>query len=188
MGGMIAKVLSTVRASRKGVPKLDVKADPGGGGNITFEQVSPAGEDSVPLPGDYLGGVSTQGTGRSFASGYNDARNVGIAESGEVRRYARDAAGAPVSSVHLFRDGSIELVSETGESGLTLAADGSLEGFNASGSFKLEVSGDFTANGATITAAGEVINKLGIVLGTHVHVGSPTAPLGGVSPTGTPVP
>jgi len=169
MAGIIARVLSTLRVTRDGVSRLEVKADPGGGANVTPDHFGPAGDDSAPLPADFLGGIPVQGTGRFVASGYVDSRNPGIALGGEVRRYGRDAAGTIVSSVHLFRDGSIELSSVLGASGLTLGADGSVTGFNAAGSFALDASGNFNVNGAVITAAGEVIDAGGIVLGTHVH-------------------
>ncbi len=169
MAGVIARVLSTLRVVRDGVSRLEVTADPGGGANITPEHFSPAGDDSVPLPADFLGGILVQGTGRTIASGYVDSKNPGIALGGEVRRYARDENGAIVSSVHLLRDGSIELSSVLGVNGLTLGADGSITGFNAAGSFVLVANGDFEVNGAKIDASGEITNAAGIVLGTHVH-------------------
>jgi len=169
MAGVIARVLSTLRVVRDGVSRLDVKTDPGGGANITPEHFSPAGDDSAPLPADFLGGIPVQGTGRFIASGYVDPLNPGIALDGEVRRYARNEAGAIVSSVHLFRDGSIELVSVVGGNGLRIGGDGAIRGFNSAGSFQLAANGDFDVNGAKIDANGEVTNAAGIVLGTHVH-------------------
>lgn len=168
MAGVIAKVLSTLRVTRDGVSRLTVKSEPGGG-EFTPDHFGPAGDDSAPLSGDFLGGIPVQGTGRGVVSGYVDPVNPGIALGGEVRRYGRDEAGAIVSSVHLFRDGSIELVSVPGASGFTLGADGSITGFNASGDFKLAANGDFEVNGAKIDASGEITNAAGIVLGTHDH-------------------
>lgn len=183
MAGVIARVLSTLRVVRDDVSRLEVKSDPGGGANITPEHFGPAGDDSAPLPADFLGGVPVQGTGRFVASGYVDPINPGISLGGEVRRYARDEDGAIVSSIHFFRDGAIELQSAVGGNVLTLGVDGSIAGTNAAGSFALAANGDFNVNGATIDASGEITNAAGIVLGTHDHTpgtflgdGNPVSP------------
>lgn len=44
----------------------------------------------------------------------------------------------------------------------------------------MDVTGDMTANEVTATGGG-------IVLGTHTHIGSPTSPVGPITPTGTPL-
>lgn len=84
----------------------------------------------------------------------------------------------------LAPDGSTTIESPVGT--FTVAADGTITGSNASGSFQLQPGGgfvlnsgtgslelqsggDFIVNGAKITAAGEVINAAGKVLGTHTH-------------------
>ena len=186
MGGMISKVLSTRRVTRHGAPVLDVKANNGGRAPITLEHLSPAGDDSAPLPGDYLGGTPTQGTGRGVVSGYVDVRNEGIAEPGEVRRYSRDLDGAVQATLHLMGDGTVQIVSTpTGTSftiqvdgtitvanpaaSVVLNDDGSIRGENGAGYFQLSDAGEFEANGAKITKVGEVINAAGTVLGTHTH-------------------
>ena len=185
MAGIIARVLSTVRRVRNGVSILDVKINTAGDVR-TLEHLSPAGDDSNPLPEDYLGGSPVQGSGRGVVSGYVDPLNPGVTLPGEARRYSRDLAGAIQATLHLTRDGSIQLVSVPGGSSwtldadgsvtstnangtLTLHADGSISGSSPGGAFDLSAAGDLTVNGAKISAAGEMINAAGVVLGTHLH-------------------
>jgi len=67
---------------------------------------------------------------------------------------------------------------------------------NASSSFKVDAGGASlemaggvcTINGAQIDAAGLITDGIGTALDSHTHIGSPSAPLGAVSPTGIPVP
>lgn len=66
------------------------------------------------------------------------------------------------ASIALTPAGAIEIIAP---GGVTITGD-------------LDVSGDIVANEVTAS---------GIALSTHVHVGSPTAPTGAISPTGAPV-
>ena len=78
----IAKLLSFVRAVRNGIPVSDVKCDPGGGANVTAEHAGPPGDDSHPLPDDYVAIGAASGTGRETAVGYFDPKNAGKAQAG----------------------------------------------------------------------------------------------------------
>ena len=68
--GRIAKLLSFLRTSRNEAKISDVKVDPGGGPNITAEHFAAAGDDSHPLPGDYVALNTDSGSGRESAIGY----------------------------------------------------------------------------------------------------------------------
>lgn len=107
--GFIAKLLSFVRTERNGANISDVKVDPGGGPNVTGEHFSAPGDDSHPLPNDYAILVAVRGSGRKSVVGYADPVNPPEALDGEVRRYARDDSGAPVSYLWLRNTGILEL-------------------------------------------------------------------------------
>lgn len=194
--GLIAKLLSFTRATRNGVPVTDVKADPGGGAILTAEHAAPAGDDSCPLPGDYVALGYAPGTGRKTALGYFDTVNTPLAGPGEKRIYGRDGDGAAISivwlkstgeiiinneaaTISLADGGDITLGSGGGTVTVTVKASGEIEGANATGNFKLETSGAFTANGAKMTLTGDVVTASGLSLLTHVHpTSSPGAPTG----------
>jgi len=153
--GMIARLLSFITG---GVTASRVDA---GGGDITeIPHFSAPGDDSHPLPDDYVAVIRTRGTGRSAAIGYVDGANAQQAAAGEKRIYARDSGGTVVVEVWLKNDGTATIKNDGGE--FTLNPDGT-------GDF---TGGDFTINGATITAAGDVKSALGISLNTHTHVGN----------------
>lgn len=175
--GIIARVLSFTRVERNGVKLSDVKLDPGGGPNITGEYFADAGDDAHPLSTDYAAAISIPRDGSKIPVGYADPINTPKATAGDKRIYGRDAStGVAVNEVWLKADSSILISNANGS--FELKADGSIKGLNASGSFELESGGDFVVNGATITAAGEVINAAGVVLGTHTHdiLGGSSAP------------
>lgn len=151
MGGL-AKILSFVRTTRNGAPVSDVKTDPGGGANVTAEHFGPAGDDSSPLPGDfvYLGGVPR--TGGRAALGYLDPGNTPQAGAGEKRIYARDPnTGAVAVELWLKNDGSAVLT-------------------NAAGSLTLDAAGNVACSGS-LTAAGVTDSTQNVTLGTHTHSG-----------------
>ncbi len=152
MAGVIATVLSTERKKRNGAQVTDVKSDSGGEHILTPEHFSPAGDDSLPLPGDSLGGIPVQGSGRSIVSGYVDPINPGVAKPGEVRRYSRDDEGTVQATFHLRKDGSVEVQSVVGFASMVLGKDGSITGVNSQGSFTLDAQGGFkiTNAGATL--------------------------------------
>jgi len=108
--GRIAKVLDFARAVVRGAHVSDVTGDPGGGGNVTARHFGPPGEDSQPLPGDYVATERAPGSGREQVTGYADTKNQPKAAGGEVRRYARDpASGTIVGVLWLRNDGTVEV-------------------------------------------------------------------------------
>ena len=72
-------------------------------------------------------------------------------------------------------DGSIEIISSVG---ITITGDLTVTGDTI-------MSGDLTADGDVV--GGTVKTAGGKDLDTHVHIGSATAPTGGISNTGAPV-
>jgi hypothetical protein len=108
---MITRLLSFLRADRDGVKAPDVKVDTGGGANITAEHFAPPGDDSHPLPDDYVLSTGASGTGRASVAGYFDPVNEGRSAEGERRAYSREPSeegGKRVIAEHwLKNDGSV---------------------------------------------------------------------------------
>ena len=80
--GRIAKLLSFVREVRNGAKVSDSKVDPGGGADITAQHFAAAGDDSHPMPGDYVALNTDSGSGRESAVGYLDPLNAPKALTG----------------------------------------------------------------------------------------------------------
>lgn len=203
--GRIAKLLSFVRVTRNGAKLSDVKVDPGGGPNVTAEHFAAAGDDSNPLPGDYVALNADSGSGRESAIGYLDPLNEPKALPGDKRIYARDEDGVVIVEVWLKNTGEATIVNENGsvtlrpdgsvitttpESTFDAKADGSIKGANADGAFELAVGGDFLVNGVTIDTNGNITSPATIT-GTNV-AGTTSVKAGGkelaghVHPAGTP--
>jgi hypothetical protein len=167
----VATVLASERTTEDGAHVVDVTADLGGGDNATLDHFAPPGVDALPLPGDGAAISGGASTGGEQATGYNDPKNEGKAQPGEMRVYARNAAGEVVCEIWLKNDGSID-------------------GRNANGFFGLQADGTFGANGVTISPTGALEAPLEITamasavpvkLSTHTH---PT----GTGPSGPPMP
>lgn len=169
--GRVAEVQSFSRTTDEdGAHVSDVQVDPGGGANVTCAHFACAGDDSFPLPGDFVATMPSAGKGAEQVVGYLDPKNEPQAEKGEKRIYSRDPNdGAPVAHVWLKKDGTIVIE-------------------NGNGSFEMAPGGDVTINGVTIdtngnvTAPGEVsamalTPATAVSLSTHVH----TAPGGATS-------
>lgn len=176
--GRIAKLLSFVRGEANGAKVSDVKADPGGSANVTAQHFASPGDDSHPLPGDYVAMAGAAGTGRENAVGYLDPKNEQKAQAGDKRIYARDGDGAAVVEVWLKNDGTAVVINangsvtlrpdggtvvETPASTFDAAASGSIKGDNGAGSFELAPSGTFIVNGVTIDPTGIITTPTQIV-------------------------
>ncbi len=163
--GRVAVVLSFERGTDPdGKPKAEVKCDPGGEANLTADHFGAAGDDSPPLPGDFVALEDSTGSGGEQATGYQDPKNAGTAEPGEVRRYARDADGVPVCEFHLKANGDIDI-----------------RGIKTGG--KVTINGVEFLDGG-IKAPGEITAKSDttpVNVSTHLH---PT----GMGPSGAPTP
>ena len=162
--GELAKLLSFVRRVRRGANVSDAKVDTGGGPNITAEHFSTPGDDSRPLPGDFVLLVQVQQTGRSAAAGYLDPLNEQTAGPGERRLYARDSAGAVVSTIWLKNTGDVLID-------------------NGAGSIELQAGGDVVINNVVITPAGDISTPTkittpsiivnGVEAAAHTHAQGP---------------
>lgn len=153
------------RVVEDGAPLVEVQVDAGGGELLTLEQVDPCGDDSPPLPGDYVAISESTGSGAARTAGFADPKNPGKALGGEKRLYARDAGGTPVAELWLKGNGDIAITSIKGGSKITLNG------------VEIDQQGN-------ITTPGDVTAKLGaapVRLSTHQH---PT----GVGPSGPPTP
>lgn len=171
--GRIGKLISFVRATVGTTKTSDVKVDRGGGDNRTPQHFSAPGDDSFPLPGDFVAIVDQAGTGRDSAVGYVDPKNLQKATAGDKRIYARDANGDQIIELWLKNDGTATLSNANGS--FTLAPDGSITGTNANGSYQLQAGGDFVVNGVTIDTAGNITTPTTLSAVTVVASGSMTA-------------
>lgn len=124
--GRVGRVLAFARRVVRGTANTsDVTFDRGGGDLRTGQHFGPPGDDSQPLPGDYVAEVPQGPTGRDSAVGYADVVSAPASGPGEVRRYARDpATGDTVSEVWQKSDGQILLANAAGF--IHLLADGSV--------------------------------------------------------------
>ena len=177
--GRIAKLLSFLRVTRNGAKISDVKIDPGGGSNITAEHFAPPGDDSFPLPSDYVVTAEINRTGNEAAVGYADPLNDPVALEGDKRIYGRDPDGVAINQVWLKSDGSVLVSNDNGSvllrsdggsiittpvSAFEAKANGSIKGDNGNGSFELQSGGDFLVNGVKIDAAGNVTIPTSLIL------------------------
>lgn len=152
--GRIARLLSFVRAAINGTRNSDVKADPGGSANVTAQHFQPVGDDSHPLPDDYVAMLPLISTGRYGAVGYVDPKNEQKAQAGEKRLYARNDSGDEVVQIWLKNTGDVLISNDNAT--FEIKIDGSIKGANSNGSYELQASGDFVVNGATIDTSGNI--------------------------------
>lgn len=142
--GRVSVLRSFNRAMRGLVAFTAVVVDRGGGDNRTLEHFSPPGDDSHPLPDDYVTAVEQIGTGRDSAVGYLDPSNAQKAAPGDKRIYSRTPEGELAAEVWLKNDG-------------TIAAT------NGAGHFTLQPDGVVNINGVTIDPAGLITTPAGLV-------------------------
>lgn len=135
----------------------EATVDMGGGENTRAVNFGPAGDDTVPLPGDYVVVVDGPGTGGELVVGYSDPVNVVTTSPGDKRIYSRDPVdGTPMCQVLLGADGQITITSPTA-------------------SIVMDVAGVITANGVTITPAGDITTTGSITAASVVAAGKELA-------------
>ncbi len=153
--GLIGRVLSFSRVTDENGSKLDeVEFDPGGGPNLTGNHFSSPGDDSQPLPDDYLATVPGPRSGGRDAVGYMDVKNEGVAGPGEKRIYARSVGGTIVAEVYLKSDGSVIIKNDLG--GVMLFSTGDILANNV----LIDVLGNITTAG--IITAGQIVSVASI--------------------------
>ena len=92
-----------------------------------------------------------------------------------------------------FQNNGVRLSNRAGTQFAWLKNDNTIVIENGSGHIRMAANGTVTINGVTIDVASLVTTTNDVIAGTvhlktHTHVGSPTAPTGPISNTGTPVP
>lgn len=165
----VAEILAFERIADEDGRASDVKSDLGGR-TITATHFADPGDDSRPLPTDFVALSSAPGAGVKQAVGYLDPKTEPAAGPGEKRIYSRSGPGTVAAVVWLKNDGTVVIENAAG------------------GTIEMASSGDVTINGVTIDAAGnisapgEVTAKsmaTPVALSTHVHTsaapGSPTS-------------
>jgi hypothetical protein len=133
----IATVLSFERTEVDDAQVSEVKVDPGGGANVTAQHFAPPGDDSHPLPGDFVATTASPGSGNEHATGYVDPANEPQSGPGEKRIYARNGDGAVTAVVWLKSDGEVLVESVEGGSVIRIAPDGGVHLGDASGAAKI---------------------------------------------------
>lgn len=154
--GFISILRQWATRDRGGETFSEATATGTGGATSTAQYFQPTGEDSQPLPGDYLVTLGGRGAGAAVV-GCKDSKVTHQAGPGEVRRYARKANG----------DQAVEL---------WLKANGSAIIRNSKGAIVLNADGSVNINGATISASGQITDAKGIQLDTHRHPGVQAGP------------
>lgn len=185
--GLISVVKQFARVTLDGAFRALITHDPGNLASTDAEYYGPSGDDSPPLPEDFVLLVESEGAGRQNAAGIMDTRNEGTAEPGEVRRYARDPDGAIVATIWLKGDGTIAISNDGGTIEMAPSGDVTINGvvIDASGNIStpgdIEAVGDITADGEV--TAGNAIPAALVTLTAHTHTSAAPG-----SPTSTPVP
>ncbi len=147
----------------------EIDLDLGGDDPSTADHAGPAGDDSPPLPGDFVAALELDGVTQTMVvAGYADSTER-VAEPGEKRIYARDSAGAVVSEVHLKGAGEIVIrrTSATGSS-ITISPDGSITLKQTAGTVSIDASGAIKLSGVSVAM------QAGAALGAHflaLHAG-----------------
>jgi hypothetical protein len=182
MGG-IAEVISIDRSAEPAEIKVDAE-DP-----RTPEHYQPAGDDALPLAGDFAAVEGDdEGSSSGQVVGYHDPIDANRkASPGEKRIYARSPEGVLVAEVWLKNDGTLALKSVLATSGgsIDIQPSGNVvingvtfdpEG-NISTPGDIEAGGDIDAEG---TIAAPEVAIAGLAHSTHTHnsaaPGSPGGP------------
>ena len=189
MGGLVARVGLLLNFERKaGVSRAIV--DAGGANYLSCEYYQSSGEDTYPVPGDYVLLVPALQNGQHIAIGIVDTDNAQNAAIGESRTYSRNASGQEQASVWLKNNGDIELTNGTASG--TLAANGAILFTNGAGSFGLDSGGNFIVNGVTIDTGGNISGAAtmeagGVEFTVHIHTQPNDAAGNGQAPTSPPL-
>ena len=147
--------MAFIRGERNENKVTDVKVDLGGGDIILSEHFSDAGDDSYPLDTDYALTTSIPRTGGNAVVGYLDPINEPKAQVGDKRIVGRDP-NTKLVVVEVWLKSSGDALIENQNCSFLAKADGSIQGTNSNGSFKLEVGGNFVVNNVVIDQAGNI--------------------------------
>lgn len=150
--GRIGRVISYDVESRNDVQVGIVLVDMGGGENKNLDFYSACGDDSPPLPGDFVAMLSQPGTGRFVATSYIDKNNQHQSNIGEKRIYARDIGNQQlVCQIYMQNDGTIQLT-------------------NSNGSVSIAQNGSVNINGVVIDSSGNINLNNGVISNSSLPV------------------
>jgi len=156
-----AQITEVRRASDDDGKGIELVCDPGGGNTVIAEYIQPAGDDSLPLVGDFVAIAEVESSGKFQAVGVNDPVNAGTSANGEVRRYSRNSARVPVAEIRLRSDGSIEINSLAASQPIVIHATGAVQLISDSddirlgqGGRKIACVGDLVVGSMAAIAAG----------------------------------
>jgi hypothetical protein len=198
--GLIANLLSFVRAERNDSKISDVTVDPGGGANITSENFAPSGDDSFPVNTDVPVLIKIPGNGKYATINYLDPVSEPKSLIGEKRIYSRSEGGDLKSEIWLKNTG--EMILENSNGTITIKTDGEIVIENSSGFINLKSDGTIELNGnadfaiaftdmkASFDTLKTELNTFITVFNAHTHQyspgPSPPAPTAAPSTPGTP--
>lgn len=179
---MIGVILNFIPSPDQTVDQVEV--DLGGEDTLTVDYLMPAGEDSQPLPGDWVQLVKGKGTGKYSAVAYVDLSNPRDAAQGEKRMYARMPEGAVVSNIDMINNGRVQIRNENGT--IVLFDTGQIDLQNANGFIRLLQDGTVNINGVTIAPDSAITGPNGLLLNNrqvhdHDHNAGPVGGLTGVN-------
>lgn len=103
----------------------EIEADLGGGDPAILDVYASPGEDSPPLEGDYVAAINVDPHGEQLATVAYADETERIAEPGEKRIYARNAAGEITAELHMKGDGSVTIQAAAGAV-VEIADDGAI--------------------------------------------------------------
>ena len=189
--GRIARVLSFVKSKIREKNFINVKCNPDAGSNVTAQHFSDSGDDSHPLPDDYVYYNGVPAKGRAAAIGYIDHKNEPKANAGEKRSYARNTDGTPVNEVYLKNDGSVFVSNDNGSillrpdggsivttpnSTVEMDSNGNIIAKNTKGSLSLNVSGAIEGSniGKFELKSSGVMNINGVTIDLAGNIVTPT--------------
>jgi hypothetical protein len=176
--GRLARVISFARTAVSGKKVTDVKSDLGGGDVLNGQHFAPVGDDSMPLPDDYVALIPLARQRGAAAVGYLDPKANQTAGAGEKRIYSRDGSGAQVAQVWLRADGTV--VVNNGAGMITMAPAGTINlngvEIDPSGNISVpgdaDITGDVTAASVTADEIEAVVSLIaaGLELVLHTHL------------------
>jgi len=163
--GRIGKVLSTERITRgdAAVPLVSIKLD-FGGVIMTADQFQPAGQDSPPLPGDFVAVPDSPRVGGGVAVACADpATKPGdavVPKPGEWVAYSRDSSPVYRAEIALLADGTVLIRNRNNGCTIVMHEAGDMSLLSPGCTVKLDNGQiDITCNGdANITATNANIN------------------------------
>ena len=141
--GLVGVLLEFVRSIRNGASVTDSKCSMDGSTVANLEHYADPGDDSHPLPGDYVAGMTQPRSGGKAAVGYIDPKNSPVAALGEKRIYSRNEAGEIQATFHLKNDGEITAFNDNAS--VTVLPDGTIKSANENASVEVNTVGTITS-------------------------------------------